>query len=192
MDGYITYRVARKWDLGLPTGTLLIEDLITTTSEAYAALWRYCLSMALVTSVRTSNSSIDEPLRWLLADPRRLRVLRQKDDLWARVLDIPRALSARRYMATDQLTLEIVDTFYPAQTGCYALEGSPAGATCRPTDGAADLRLDVADLGAVYLGGVRFSTLARARRVTELTEGALRRADALFAAEQVPWCATTF
>jgi hypothetical protein len=50
----------------------------------------------------------------------------------------------------------------------------------------------VADLGAAYLGGVRFATLARAGRVTELTPDALARADTLFTSEPAPWCATPF
>ncbi len=50
----------------------------------------------------------------------------------------------------------------------------------------------MADLGAAYLGGVRPSELARAGRIDELVPGALRRADALFAAERAPWCSTMF
>jgi predicted acetyltransferase len=192
VDGYVTYRVARKWEQALPAGSLLIGEVIATTPEAYAALWHYCLNVDLVTSVRTSNSSIDEPLRWLLADPRRLRVTAQVDGLWARPLDVARALSGRRYLTAGYLVLEVADGFCPANAGRYALEGSPDGAHCRRTAEGADLRLDVADLGATYLGGVRFSTLARAGRVVELSPGALARADALFAAEPLPWCATDF
>ena len=43
-----------------------------------------------------------------------------------------------------------------------------------------------------YLGGVRFSTLARAGRVVTQTPDALARADAMFASEPAPWCATPF
>jgi len=56
----------------------------------------------------------------------------------------------------------------------------------------ADLALDVADLGAAYLGGVPFRDLAAAGRVSEMRPGAIRRADALFAADRTPWCATQF
>jgi predicted acetyltransferase len=192
VDGFVSYRVAGKWEDGFPTGSLLINDLFTTTPDAYSALWHYCLNVDLVTVVRAPNRSLDEPLRWLLADPRRLRVTRQHDFLWVRLLDVPRALAARRYMAADHLVLEVADAFCPANGGRYALEGGPDGAVCRATSAAADLRLGAEELGAVYLGGARFSTLARAGRVVEARPGALRRADALFAAEPLPWCATDF
>ena len=55
-----------------------------------------------------------------------------------------------------------------------------------------DLTLEVPDLGAAYLGGVRFSTLARAGLVVEHTAGALARADQLFAAEPLPFAHTWF
>jgi predicted acetyltransferase len=60
------------------------------------------------------------------------------------------------------------------------------------TDAPADLLLDVADLAAAYLGAFRVSDLARAGRVEERTPDALRRADALFASDRTPWCATVF
>jgi predicted acetyltransferase len=70
--------------------------------------------------------------------------------------------------------------------------GGPGEAACCRTDGPADLALEVAELAAAYLGGVRFSTLARAGLVSELTVGALARADALFAAVPAPFCCTGF
>ena len=52
--------------------------------------------------------------------------------------------------------------------------------------------LEVADLGAAYLGGVRFATLAAAGRVVENQQGAVARADALFASDPAPYCGTPF
>jgi len=191
-DGYVSYRIQNKWEHGLSQGSLRVNELIAATPEAYAALWAYCLSMDLVVTVQTNNSALDEPLRWMLRDPRRLRVTRQSDFLWLRLLDVPAALTARCYMAQDTLTLRVDDPFMPALAGCYTLEASPHGADCQATTRAPDLRLDVADLGSAYLGGARCGALAYAGRVTELTPGALRRADALFASDPPPWCGTSF
>jgi hypothetical protein len=49
-----------------------------------------------------------------------------------------------------------------------------------------------ADLGATYLGGVRFGTLSRAGRAHEAKPGALARADAMFAWDPLPYCSTVF
>jgi predicted acetyltransferase len=56
----------------------------------------------------------------------------------------------------------------------------------------ADLRLDVSDLGTVYLGGFTLAQLSRAGRVEELTEGAVAKADAAFRTDRAPWCPEIF
>jgi predicted acetyltransferase len=60
------------------------------------------------------------------------------------------------------------------------------------TDADPDLRLDVADLGSAYLGGISFAELARAGRIEELRAGGVERADALFRTEVTPWCPEVF
>jgi predicted acetyltransferase len=88
---------------------------------------------------------------------------------------------------------EVADAHVAANQGRFVLEGGPDGAACRPAGRAEpDVVLDVADLGAVYLGGVRFASLARAGRVREARPGGLARADAMFASDRVPWCSTGF
>jgi predicted acetyltransferase len=192
IEGAAHYRIKGEWTDGLPNGTLVLRELYAATPEAYAALWSHCLNVDLVRTVRAINRPVDDPIRWVLADPRRLRVTALSDDLWLRVLDVPRALAARRYSARDALTLEVHDAFRSETAGRYVLDGGPEGAECRRTDQTPDLALAMSDLGAAYLGGVSFTTLARAGRVRELTEGALRRADALFTAGRAPYCGTPF
>ncbi len=192
VDGLLVYRVRTNWDNGIAAGTLVVRELIALTTEARAALWRYCLSVDLIASVRADHWPVDEPLRWMLADPRRLRVTSINDDLWVRLVDIPVALAARGYGAADSLVLAVHDPFVESNTGRYALDAGTDGATCQGVTAEPDLALDVADLGAAYLGGVRFATLARAGRVVELTPGALRRADALFVSDPPPYCGTGF
>ncbi len=55
-----------------------------------------------------------------------------------------------------------------------------------------ELRLDVRELGSVYLGGFTFAQLQRAGRVEEVVPGAIPRADALFATDRAPWCPEIF
>jgi predicted acetyltransferase len=72
--------------------------------------------------------------------------------------------------------------------------GEPWLAEARVTrsDAAPDLALSTTELGAIYLGGTRPSDLALAGRIEEHAPGALRRADALFAAARTPWCVVMF
>lgn len=192
IEGTAHYRIKPEWTNGLPGGALTARDILAATPEAYAALWRYFLGVDLIRTVRAIGCPVDDPLRWLLADSRRLRITALTDDLWLRLLDIPAALAARTYGTRDRLVVEITDPFCPESAGRYALEGGPEGAECARTTAAPDLALAVADLGATYLGGVQLSTLAQAGRVEELRPGALRRADALFASEVVPYSGTPF
>jgi len=55
-----------------------------------------------------------------------------------------------------------------------------------------DIRIEARDLGATYLGGVRFTSLLRAGRIEERKPGAARRADLLFESDPPPYCTTDF
>jgi predicted acetyltransferase len=128
----------------------------------------------------------------MLSDPRRLLVKGVHDFLWVRLLDIPAAMAARRYQVDDSLVVEVADAFRPSTAGRYRIEGGPDGASCTRTTDAADLALDVTDLGALYLGGTTVTQLALAQRGAELTPGARRRADAFFGTSPLPFCRTDF
>jgi predicted acetyltransferase len=190
--GYAAWRMKEGMDHSLPGSRLIVAALVGEHDAAREALWRFLLGVDLVSVVSVPDSPPEEPVRNLLADSRRLRTTGITDHLWVRLVDVPAALAARRYALEDRLTLEVRDAFLPPNEGVYELVGGPDGAACRPAAGAADLALDVADLGSLYLGGVRPSTLGRAGRVRELTPGALRRADAMFATDPAPYCATDF
>jgi len=184
--------VKENWSEGMPGNIAKVRNLVGLTPEADAALWRYCLDLDLVGIVRLLDRPVDEPARWRLADPRRLRTTHVGDQLWVRLLDLPAALRARRYATEGELVLEVTDALRPRNQGRFRLEGGPDGAACEPTGAEPDLALDVADLGAVYLGGPRLAVLARAGRVAELAPGALSRADRMFASDPAPLCTTHF
>jgi predicted acetyltransferase len=196
VDGASHYRIKPNWDQGFPAGTVEVSELLAVSPAAYSELWRYLLSLDLVQTIRVVRRPLDEPVRWLLADPRRLRLTRLTDDLWVRLLDVDAALGARRYRTHDRLSFDVADGFRPQVAGRYLLEAGPDGSECRripaDSDAHSDLALDISDLGSVYLGGVTFSTLARAGRILEVTPGALARADLLFSTDRAPYCGTPF
>jgi predicted acetyltransferase len=194
LDGFATYRVLEKWESNLSRSRLQVVDLVAVTPEARAALWRYLCDVDLVETMAVWVCPVDEPLRWLLADSRRLHVNMLSDELWVRVLDAPAALAARRYAVPGRVVFDVVDEFRPdgAAAGRFALDGGPDGADASRTDAEPDLVLAVADLGAAYLGGVTFSALARAGLVEERSPGALARADAMFRTDAAPFAMTWF
>jgi hypothetical protein len=123
------------------------------------------------------------PLRWQLADFRAGEVSGDMDWLWVRLLDVPRALTARGWFTDGELVLDVDDPFL-GEHGRYLLTVRDGKADCVPTDREPDLSLDVRDLGSVYLGGTAPSTLVRAGHIRAHHPGAATLADALFRAER--------
>jgi predicted acetyltransferase len=188
--GFARYRVKGESELGVPHGTVIVQELMASTDSAYAALWQYMFGVDLMSTIHGNLRRVDEPLFWMLADPRRL-VRRSHDTLWVRVLDVAKALEGRRYAAEGTVVLDVRDSFCPWVEGRYELEGGAEGARCRPSKGEADVTLSAPDLGAALLGGVSLRTLQRAGRV-QGDAAALARADAMFSWDPAPWCPEVF
>ena len=183
VDGYVTYRTRGT--------TLIVNELMAATKEANSALWRFCFDVDLISCTEAIKRPLDDPLPWMLANPRRLQRLTH-DGLWLRLVDVAASLKLRRYMQSDRLVLEVRDEVCPWNEGRFELEGSSEGATCRASSSSPDLALAVSDLAAAYLGTVSFSTLAQAGLVDERTPGALLRADRMFAVRYRPWTPHSF
>ena len=183
VDGYAVYRTNRP--------TLTVTELMAVTREAAAALWRFCFDIDLMGITEAVKRPLDDPLPWMMADPRRLqRIIR--DGVWLRVVDVASALEQRCYSEKGRLTLEVRDGLCPWNNGRFELEGAPEGAVCRAGNSSPDLTIAVSALASAYLGTVSFTSLSRAGLVDEHTPGALQRADRMFAAPHQPWTPFNF
>ncbi|MFJ3087454.1 GNAT family N-acetyltransferase [Streptomyces sp. NPDC086838] len=178
-DGYASYSTE--------SGTLTVDETIAVDDAAFTALARYVLGHDLVTKVVFRHLPAEHPLRWQLDDPRAGEVGGVTDWLWVRLLDVPRALTARGWFADGELVLDVDDPFL-GEHGRYLLTVRDGRAECVPTDRRPDLSLDVRDLGSVYLGGTRPSTLVRAGHIRAHDPAAAARADALFGSDVAPHC----
>lgn len=197
-EGYVSYRARENCDVMRgDTADVVVQDMSSADPETDAALWRFVLDLDLVGKVTFKRRPLDEPVRRRLQDPRRLRTVHIYDRLYLRVLDVPAALAQRGYRTEGRLVVDI----RPADVGAHGdpavhtwlLDAGPEGAECRPVSGLQpDIRLQVTDLGSLYLGGVSASTLAAAGRIEELTAGSLDVADRLFASSPAPLTVTGF
>ncbi|MFJ9520762.1 GNAT family N-acetyltransferase [Kitasatospora sp. NPDC101801] len=179
-DGYASYSLGDG-------GTLTVDETIATDDAAGTALTRFALDHDLVTRVVFKHLPPGHPLRWQLTDFRAAEVGNDTDWLWVRLLDVPRALTARDWATDGELVLDVDDPFL-GEHGRYLLTVRDGKADCVPTDREPDLTLDVSDLGSVYLGGTAPSTLVRAGHVRAHHPGSAALADALFRAERTPHC----
>jgi predicted acetyltransferase len=195
IDGYATYGIREHWGHGGSEASLSARDVIAATPTALHALWRYLLEVDLVRTVRQHSIPLDTPLPWLISSMRAARFEMVHDYVWTRLLDIPAALGARTYAVPGRLVLDVRDGARPGgpADGRFAIEGASDGATVSVASAAtANLSCDIATVSAAWLGGVRWSELAAAGLVDELTPGALLLADAMFMSTPLPYPFTGF
>ncbi|WP_035792286.1 GNAT family N-acetyltransferase [Kitasatospora mediocidica] len=179
-DGYASYSLDEH-------DTLTVDETIATDDTASTALARFVLGHDLVAQIVFRHVPPDHPLRWQLLDFNAGQLSNSTDWLWVRLLDIPRALTARGWFTDGELVLDVDDPFL-GEHGRYLLTVRDGKADCVPTDREPDLSLDVSDLGSIYLGGTTPSTLVRAGHIQAHRPDAAALADALFRAERTPHC----
>lgn len=185
--GYARWHVDDHWEGRRPRGTLVVSELFGADPEAEARLWRLVGEVDLVETVRVAQRGVDDVLPWLVADGRGVRQTWRADWLWARVLDVGAALSARAWSAPGPLVAEVEDPLGHAAARFALADGS-----CEPTASPPDVTLPVATLSACYLGGRSLRTLAAAGWATEHRAGAVGELDDLLRSPVAPWCATMF
>ena len=176
--GYVRYTINGR--------VLHILELVSSTFEGYSALWRFCLDMDLVDTIEAAHRPVDEELRWMLADPRRL-ISSSEDRSWLRLVDAKSALENRSFSSEGSLTLRIKDDFLPWNDGVYTLSTDGHNSECVVSEKSPDITLSTSDVAAAYLGGVRFYLLARSGRINEDTPGSIDLLDRLFATDRMPW-----
>lgn len=190
IDGAAVFRLPWSADPA-HAGELQVSAFEARNQHAYRALWALLTDFDLTNRVVAARRPVDEPLRWMLANPRAPKITRTRDNLWLRVLDVPRALEARAYAATDSLVLEVTDDLFGS--GRWRLDAGPDGARCTTAPGASvDLGLGVAELGSLYLGGQSAVVLQHAGRLAEHTPGAASRLNALLRQDRAPHNAVGF
>lgn len=198
-DGVVSYTLAGRAADGTATSTANIHVLVAANPLAERELWRHCAGIDVVMRVVHELASPDDDLPWWLTDRRAVTLGPSWDGLWVRLLDVPAALGARRYPVVGRGTIEVVDPGGLTQ-GRYLLETDATGAgVCSPvaaTEEPADLRIGVADLGSLWLGGgsgvPSLSTLVDAGRAQLADPGALSRLSALFGWPMPARSLTTF
>lgn len=182
VSGYVLYRHAVDPDA---SAVVQVVELAAVSRQAHAALWRFLAGIDLVRWI-DCEVAVDDPLPHLLVDPRAV-VSAPVDRLWVRLVDVDRALGARRYAVPLDVVLEVTDRFCPWNEGRYRLRAGTDGVACTRTEDPADLRMSSAELAAAFLGGTRLASLGAAGLVEERSPGALRLTSAAFAWDREPF-----
>jgi predicted acetyltransferase len=163
-----------------------VREVVADDAAAHAALWQMLLNIDQTSATHVDLLALDDPLLAMLESSRYADPI-IRDGLYVRLVDVDRALAARTYATPIDAVLEVTDAFCPWNVGRWRLVGDEKDATCTRTDLAADLTVDVRELGSVYLGGITLRTLAAANQVVEHTTGAVRAVSKAFASDILPF-----
>ncbi|ELP68252.1 hypothetical protein STRTUCAR8_04178 [Streptomyces turgidiscabies Car8] len=186
VDGVANFRLPWSSTAG-HAGTLVVEALEAADPVAYRALWGLLIDFDLTKTIVAPGRPRDEPLRWMLTNPRAMRVTRQSDNLWARLLDVPRALTQRSYETAGELRFTVDgDRMCPANNRTWCLRADGDSATCVPTEQPPDLTITVPALSSLYFGGMSAHDLAYAGRITPHADGAIGRLARMFRSDPEP------
>ncbi len=189
--GYLVYTIETV-DLPEYRGWgLIIRDLVWLRASAYQAMWSYLSHLDLVGSILWRNAPPDDPLPHLLLEPKMLNVT-SSDGIMARIVDVERALTLRRYPVAGTLTFEILDELCPWNRGCWQLETSPAGASIQRTNASPQLRMPVSTLAMITFNQISATEAARMGRLDVLEPSALPLWDAVMHTAYRPFCADRF
>jgi predicted acetyltransferase len=131
---------------------------------------------------------VDDPLPWLLVDRRAARATAVHDETWLRIIDVQRALSARRYEGDGTVTIAVNDPLLPKNSATFTI--APSGA--EPTDRRPELHVGIEGLAAVLLGGTTWHSLAAGGLVRTGDPAALTVADQLFEVRDAPYAGFFF
>ena len=192
-QAYATYRLKNDWDIdtGSPSGFVWVRELHATSPLALREMWRYIFGIDLVVRIKAFGQPVDDPLFFMVAEPRRLQT-QLEDGLWLRVVDVRAALEGRSYAADGELNFLLRDEFCPWNEGRFKLEVKSGEGHLTETAGDVDLEMSARELGAIYLGGTPLTALVGAGRVVENAQGAARKADQMFYSEVTPRCTEEF
>jgi predicted acetyltransferase len=181
--GFARYRPidTDKWFVS-DQRTIAVEDFFAPDANTYLGLLRFLLGLDLIDRVVFWMLPVDDPLPWLLLDRRAARVTATHDETWLRVVDVEKALSARQYEGGGDVIVAVADPLLSDNSIGVAITGDGA----EQTDRRPQLRVGVAGLAAVLLGGATWRSLAVAGLAHAENPSVLAAAERLFAVREAP------
>jgi predicted acetyltransferase len=181
------------WADSNAVGTGSTSQWAAVTPAASRRLWSVLSDLDLMSSFSASCLPLDEPAVLLAEDIRGLDV-RLKDHIWVRILDVPGALQARRYRSDLDLTIEVQDDTIAENSHPWRIlvERGVATVTRAERDTSVNLRIDIQDLSAAYLGGTTIDALAGAGLVEETRAGVVSALSDAFRSPVAPRSTLSF
>ncbi len=185
--GYVTYTVQP----GTAGQRINIRDLIWLKFSAYQATWEYFANMDLVGNIIWGRVPSDDPLPYLLVEPRMLNIT-SADGILGRIVDVEQALPKRGYDEEGTLTFEIIDDICPWNRGRWKLETSTTGSSISRTSEEPQLVMPISTLALLVFGEISATEAARMERLDVLEDSALSSWDRVMKTKYRACCVDQF
>ena len=170
---------------------LTIRELIWLKPAAYVALWEHLAAHDLVFEIRARYGNEDDPLFYLLEEPRRLNA-QSYDEVFTRIVDVEAALGARSYGQAASLAFEVFDNECDWNRGVWELESDGPRAEARRSRRAPQISLSIHSLAALLCGTLSATDLADLGRLEVADHASLPEWDRAFAVRGRPFLLNAF
>ncbi|MFC1948057.1 enhanced intracellular survival protein Eis [Chloroflexota bacterium] len=188
--GYVIYSVrpvpGKRW-----AHNIHINDLVWLTPSAYRGIWEFFNRMDILEEVKWGQVPSDDPLRLLLQEPRMLN-MRSSDGMYARIIDVSRALPRRGYDEEGKLTFKITDNVCQWNEKIWELEASVNGSSIKETGKTPQLEMPASTLSLLYFGQISATEAARMGRLDVNDPNCLPAWDRVMRTRYKPACADGF
>jgi predicted acetyltransferase len=191
--GYVIYTVGKHpiQEPFQPHMQVQIRDLVWLTPSALQAIWEVFANQDLVRTVFWQFVPSDDPLPYLLLEPRMLNQ-RPYDGLMGRIVDVEKGLTGRGYDDEAKLTFEIVDDFCPWNQGTWCLETAKEGSHIKSTTESPDLVMPVSTLAMLAFGHISATRAAAIGRLDVKNDKSLADWDRVMKTIVNPHCPDEF
>jgi predicted acetyltransferase len=191
-QGYVIYTTGQgEFPPPGPNHLLTVRDIVWQTPAAYRGVWEHLGRFDLVREILWPSVPPDDPLPHLLLEPRMLRNT-ARDGILARIVDLPRALTARPYAAPAALTFELRDEMCPWNAGRWRLETGGGESDVRRATEEPQLTMPAQTLAMLLFGQISATEAARMGRLDAHEPDALALWDAAMRTEYRAFCPDQF
>ena len=149
--GFTGLRREHKWNDARPSGTAVVGSF-TGGPAARLALARRVVDLDLMGTTKLENVGVDDPILAWVGGPRGTGDIKTWDSTWVRLVDLQAAWPLRSYEVDCDVVVEVEDRHAPWHAGRWRLTCSSGSGEAERTEAPADVTLDIAVLGAGYLG----------------------------------------
>ena len=174
-----------------PSQQIQIRDLCWLMPAAYRACWEHLSRFDLVDDITWPVAPPDDPLPYLLVEPRVLND-QSRDGILARIIDVDRAFASRGYAGEGECTFSVIDALCPWNEGTWSLRTSGSDTEVSKTTADPDFVAPVSTMAMLLFGQISPTEAWRMGRLETGDPPALARCDALFRTAHRPFCPDHF